>query len=89
MVALREDNEGGRVFETSFVRAMMNPKEEEEKEEEEEEEESERTKMEPAQARVVRRKFRELTRASAEVLSIKSALERKVKRYEREYGSAM
>ena len=44
MVALREDNEGGRVFETSFVRAMMNPKEEEEKEEEEEEEESERTK---------------------------------------------
>mgnify|MGYP001259829616 CR=1 FL=1 len=89
VVALREDNEGGRVFETSFVRAMMNPKEEEEKEEEEEEEESERTKMEPAQARVVRRKFRELTRASAEVLSIKSALERKVKRYEREYGSAM
>ena len=88
VVALREDNEGGRVFETSFVRAMMNPKEEEEKEEEEEEE-SERTKMEPAQARVVRRKFRELTRASAEVLSIKSALERKVKRYEREYGSAM
>ena len=87
VVALREDNEGGRVFETSFVRAMMNPKEEEE--EEEEEEESERTKMEPAQARVVRRKFRELTRASAEVLSIKSALERKVKRYEREYGSAM
>ena len=86
VVALREDNEGGRVFETSFVRAMMNPKEEEE---EEEEEESERTKMEPAQARVVRRKFRELTRASAEVLSIKSALERKVKRYEREYGSAM
>ena len=84
VVALREDNEGGRVFETSFVRAMMNPKEEEE-----EEEESERTKMEPAQARVVRRKFRELTRASAEVLSIKSALERKVKRYEREYGSAM
>ena len=82
VVALREDNEGGRVFETSFVRAMMNPKEEEE-------EESERTKMEPAQARVVRRKFRELTRASAEVLSIKSALERKVKRYEREYGSAM
>ena len=82
VVALREDNEGGRVFETSFVRAMMNP---------EEEEESERTttKMEPAQARVVRRKFRELTRASAEVLSIKSALERKVKRYEREYGSAM
>ena len=60
-------------------------------EEEEEEEETERTttKMEPAQARVVRRKFRELTRASAEVLSIKSALERKVKRYEREYGSAM
>ena len=47
------------------------------------------TKVEPAQARVVRRKFRELTRASAEVLSIKSALERKVKRYEREYGSAM
>ena len=88
VVALREDNEGGRVFETSFVRAMMNPKEEEE-EEEEEEEVSERTKMEPAQARVVRRKFRELTRASAEVLSIKSALERKVKRYEREYGSAM
>ena len=82
VVALREDNEGGRVFETSFVRAMMNPKEEEE-------EESERTKMEPAQARVVRRKFRELTRASAEVISIKSALERKVKRYEREYGSAM
>ena len=82
VVALREDNEGGRVFETSFVRARMNPKEEEE-------EESERTKMEPAQARVVRRKFRELTRASAEVLSIKSALERKVKRYEREYGSAM
>ena len=62
-----------------------------EEEEEEEEEETERTttKMEPAQARVVRRKFRELTRASAEVLSIKSALERKVKRYEREYGSAM
>ncbi len=87
VVALREDNEGGRVFETSFVRAMMNPKEEEE--EEEEEEVSERTKMEPAQARVVRRKFRELTRASAEVLSIKSALERKVKRYERECGSAM
>ena len=82
VVALREDNEGGRIFETSFVRAMMNPKEEEE-------EESERTKMEPAQARVVRRKFRELTRASAEVISIKSALERKVKRYEREYGSAM
>ena len=82
VVALREDNEGGRVFETSFVRAMMNP-------EEEEETERTTTKMEPAQARVVRRKFRELTRASAEVLSIKSALERKVKRYEREYGSAM
>jgi hypothetical protein len=87
VVALREDNEGGRVFETSFVRAMMNPEEEEE--EEEEETERTTTKMEPAQARVVRRKFRELTRASAEVLSIKSALERKVKRYEREYGSAM
>ena len=86
VVALREDNEGGRVFETSFVRAMMNPEEEEE---EEEETERTTTKMEPAQARVVRRKFRELTRASAEVLSIKSALERKVKRYEREYGSAM
>ena len=88
VVALREDNEGGRVFETSFVRAMMNPEEEEEEEEEEETERT-TTKMEPAQARVVRRKFRELTRASAEVLSIKSALERKVKRYEREYGSAM
>jgi len=87
VVALREDNEGGRVFETSFVRAMMNPEEEEE--EEEEETERTTTKMEPAQARVVRRKFRELTRASAEVLSIKSALERKVKRYKREYGSAI
>ena len=40
------------------------------------------------QARAVIEKFRELTKASAEVLSLKSALGREVERYERQYLTA-
>ena len=42
-------------------------------------------KMIPVHARRVTEKFRELTKASAEVLSLKNNLERKVERYERRY----
>jgi len=42
-------------------------------------------KMIPVHARRVTETFRELTKASAEVLSLKNNLERKVERYERRY----
>ena len=74
--------------------------EEEEKEGEEEDEQTtkrsnnksfgrRRRRQKPVyQARAVIEKFRELTKASAEVLSLKSALGREVERYERQYLTA-
>ena len=71
--------------------------EEEEKEGEEEDEQTTkrssksfgRRRQKPVyQARAVIEKFRELTKASAEVLSLKSALGREVERYERQYLTA-
>ena len=72
--------------------------EEEEKEGEEEDEQTtkrssksfgRRRRLKPVyQARAVIEKFRELTKASAEVLSLKSALGREVERYERQYLTA-
>jgi len=48
-----------------------------------------RRRLKPVyQARAVIEKFRELTKASAEVLSLKSALGREVERYERQYLTA-
>ena len=73
--------------------------EEEEKEGEEEDEQTtkrsnnksfgRRRRQKPVyQARAVIEKFRELTKASAEVLSLKSALGREVERYKRQYLTA-
>jgi len=77
----------------AFRAVFITDDEEEEKEGEEEDEQTQRSKgrrrLKPVyQARAVIEKFRELTKASAEVLSLKSALGREVERYERQYLAA-
>ena len=77
----------------AFRAVFITDDEEEEKEGEEEDEQTQRSKgrrrLKPVyQARAVIEKFRELTKASAEVLSLKSALGREVERYERQYLTA-
>jgi len=77
----------------AFRAVFITDDEEEENEGEEEDEQTQRSKgrrrLKPVyQARAVIEKFRELTKASAEVLSLKSALGREVERYERQYLTA-
>ena len=88
--------------ERNAFRAVFITDDDEEEEKEGEEEDEQTTKMsnnksfgrrrrrqKPVyQARAVIEKFRELTKASAEVLSLKSALGREVERYERQYLTA-
>ena len=88
--------------ERDAFRAVFITDDDEEEEKEGEEEDEQTTKMsnnksfgrrrrrqKPVyQARAVIEKFRELTKASAEVLSLKSALGREVERYERQYLTA-
>jgi len=89
--------------ERDALRAVFIKDDDEEEEEKEGEEEDEQTtkrsnnksfgrrrrRQKPVyQARAVIEKFRELTKASAEVLSLKSALGREVERYERQYLTA-
>ena len=89
-----------REEEEESTKEVRREKEEEEKEGEEEDEQTtkrrnnksfgrRRRRQKPVyQARAVIEKFRELTKASAEVLSLKSALGREVERYERQYLTA-
>ena len=82
----------------AFRAVFITDDDEEEKKEGEEEDEQTtkrssksfgRRRQKPVyQARAVIEKFRELTKASAEVLSLKSALGREVERYERQYLTA-
>ncbi len=87
--------------ERDAFRAVFITDDDEEEEKEGEEEDAQTTKrsnnksfgrrrrQKPVyQARAVIEKFRELTKASAEVLSLKSALGREVERYERQYLTA-
>ena len=86
--------------ERDAFRAVFITDDDEEEEKEGEEEDEQTTKrcsksfgrrrgQKPVyQARAVIEKFRELTKASAEVLSLKSALGREVERYERQYLTA-
>ena len=85
--------------ERNAFRAVFITDDDEEEEKEGEEEDAQTTKrssksfgrrrQKPVyQARAVIEKFRELTKASAEVLSLKSALGREVERYERQYLTA-
>ena len=90
-----DDDDERDAFRAVFI---TDDDEEEEKEGEEEDEQTtkrcsksfgRRRGQKPVyQARAVIEKFRELTKASAEVLSLKSALGREVERYERQYLTA-
>ena len=90
-----DDDDERNAFRAVFI---TDDDEEEEKEGEEEDEQTtkgssksfgRRRRQKPVyQARAVIEKFRELTKASAEVLSLKSALGREVERYERQYLTA-
>ena len=92
-----DDDDERDAFRAVFI---TDDDEEEEKEGEEEDEQTtkrssksfgrrRRRRQKPVyQARAVIEKFRELTKASAEVLSLKSALGREVERYERQYLTA-
>ena len=90
-----DDDDERDAFRAVFI---TDDDEEEEKEGEEEDEQTtkrcsksfgRRRGQKPGyQARAVIEKFRELTKASAEVLSLKSALGREVERYERQYLTA-
>ena len=89
-----DDDDERDAFRAVFI---TDDDEEEEKEGEEEDEQTTkrssksfgRRRQKPVyQARAVIEKFRELTKASAEVLSLKSALGREVERYERQYLTA-
>ena len=93
-----DDDDERDAFRAVFI--TDDDEEEEEKEGEEEDEQTtkrsnnksfgrRRRRQKPVyQARAVIEKFRELTKASAEVLSLKSALGREVERYERQYLTA-
>ena len=93
-----DDDDERNAFRAVFI--TDDDDEEEEKEGEEEDEQTtkrsnnksfgrRRRRQKPVyQARAVIEKFRELTKASAEVLSLKSALGREVERYERQYLTA-
>ena len=93
-----DDDDERNAFRAVFI--TDDDEEEEEKEGEEEDEQTtkrsnnksfgRRRRRQKAvyQARAVIEKFRELTKASAEVLSLKSALGREVERYERQYLTA-
>ena len=91
-----DDDDERDAFRAVFI--TDDDEEEVEKEGEEEDEQTtkrcsksfgRRRRLKPVyQARAVIEKFRELTKASAEVLSLKSALGREVERYERQYLTA-